>query len=86
MWVDTHWPREKNPNFVMWDYKQHVVLDSRMHYQFVCIFIDPPFVTSKVGPATPKATLLLLKYEGIIILSTILENLIMFQEMLKVEA
>lgn len=47
MQVDAHWVR--NPNLIMWDYKQYVVLDPRMHYQFVCIIIDPPFVTSKVG-------------------------------------
>lgn len=81
--VDIQW--EKHSNFVNWNYNQPTQIEVKMHHEFDCVVIDPPFVTSEVWAKYAEATLLLLKDGGKIILSTIPENAQILKQMLNVE-
>lgn len=81
--VDLQWG--KHANFVHWNYNEPTDVDPKMHHEFDCVVIDPPFVTGEVWAKYAEAARLLLKDGGKIILSTIPENAEMLKEMLNVE-
>ncbi|KAJ7545695.1 hypothetical protein O6H91_08G005900 [Diphasiastrum complanatum] len=81
--VDTQW--ESLPNFVKWNFNQPQHIDESYHHVFDYIVIDPPFVTPEVWIKYAEAARLLLRDDGKIILSTILENAELLKQILHVE-
>mmetsp|Transcript_8645 Transcript_8645/g.14897 ORF Transcript_8645/g.14897 Transcript_8645/m.14897 type:complete len:193 (-) Transcript_8645:309-887(-) len=74
-WVfdfDEQW--SKDSHFCMYDFNKPEEIPAKLHGQFDCVVIDPPFITHEVWTKYAAAAKLLLSPGGKVVASTVPEN------------
>ena len=77
--IDTKF--SKDPNFVYYDFNKWEELAPELYGAFDMVVIDPPFITREVWEKYAKCAKLILKPDGIFLISTIDENEEMIKEL-----